>query len=64
MTNRTVPAEIAEGPLAKLPSLRELERHAIFRTLRATKGDKKMAMQILGISRATLYRKLKEYDGQ
>jgi len=38
------------------------EREAIFEALRATKGDKLQAAQLLGIGKTTLYRKLKEYE--
>jgi DNA-binding NtrC family response regulator len=41
-----------------------LERRAIFRALRETSGDKLAAARLLGIGKTTLYRKLKQYDGQ
>lgn len=41
--------------------LDELERRAIFRTLRETSNDKLAAARILGIGKTTLYRKLKQY---
>jgi len=44
-------------------SLAELEREAIQRTLRAVDGDKDAAARILGIGVATLYRRLKEMEG-
>lgn len=41
--------------------IRELERQAIFEALLAAKGDKKLAANLLGIGKTTLYRKLKAY---
>ncbi len=46
----------------ELVPLEELERRAIFRTLRETGGDKLAAARLLGIGKTTLYRKLKQYD--
>ncbi|MER3446299.1 MAG: hypothetical protein C4291_05380 [Candidatus Dadabacteria bacterium] len=40
----------------------EIEKRVIAETLSYTKGDKKHAAKILGITRKTLYRKLKEYN--
>jgi two-component system response regulator HydG len=45
----------------ELLPLEELERRAILRTLRETRGDKMAAARILGIGKTTLYRKLKQY---
>jgi two-component system, NtrC family, response regulator AtoC len=42
-------------------TLVELERRAILRTISETRGDKTSAARVLGISKATLYRKLKGY---
>ncbi len=39
----------------------EIEKRTIKETLRYTKGDKKHAAKILGISRKTIYRKLEKY---
>ncbi len=44
-----------------LPTLADLERHAILDTIRRMNGDKLKAAKILGIGKTTLYRKLKEY---
>jgi DNA-binding NtrC family response regulator len=41
--------------------LEELERRAINRTLKETRGDRLEAAKILGIGKTTLYRRLKEY---
>jgi DNA-binding NtrC family response regulator len=42
--------------------LETLERSTIERVFRQVKGDKRQALRLLGISRATLYRKLKRYN--
>jgi DNA-binding NtrC family response regulator len=42
--------------------LEELERLTIARVFEQVGGDKAMARKMLGISRATLYRKLKRYQ--
>ncbi len=52
-------------PLASLPSstdLEDIERATIERVFEQVKGDKVLAGKMLGISRATLYRKLKRYN--
>lgn len=49
------------APLAMLP-LAEIERQALICTLEATGNNITQAVQALGISRATLYRKLKKYN--
>ena len=46
----------------KSSDLAELERETIQRVFEQTKGDKTLTGQMLGISRATLYRKLKRYN--
>lgn len=42
-------------------SLQELEKHAIEQALIKTKGNKTTACELLGISRDSLYRKIKQY---
>ena len=42
--------------------LEELERETIQRVFEQVNGDKARARKMLGISRATLYRKLKRYN--
>jgi two-component system, NtrC family, response regulator AtoC len=42
--------------------LEELERSTIQRVFEQVNGDKALARKMLGISRATLYRKLKRYN--
>ena len=46
----------------QLLSLDRLEKFALQQALREAKGNKSKAADILGISRDTLYRKLKQYD--
>jgi len=41
--------------------LDELEREAILAALRRTIGDKRCAAELLGISRAKIYQRLKEW---
>jgi DNA-binding NtrC family response regulator len=43
-------------------NLEDMERETIRRVVEQAKGDKVMAGRLLGISRATLYRKLKRYN--
>ena len=55
-TNHTsVPIEQRIIPISKM------EKHAILRAVEETNGDRMMAAELLGISKTTLYRKLKEY---
>jgi transcriptional regulator with GAF, ATPase, and Fis domain len=49
-----------DEPLAPTLNLGELERQTIARVLKLTAGNKTRAAEILGISRLTLYRKLKD----
>ena len=44
--------------------LRELERRAIRRALRATNGSVEKAARLLGMGRATLYRRLARYGSE
>jgi len=43
-------------------ALAEMERMTILRVFEQAQGDKALAGKMLGISRATLYRKLKRYN--
>jgi two-component system response regulator HydG len=45
----------------EIKTLRELERRAILQALETTRGDRLRAAKLLGISKTTVYRKLKEY---
>ncbi|HEY2498243.1 MAG TPA: sigma-54 dependent transcriptional regulator [Candidatus Angelobacter sp.] len=51
-----------EALLASNNDLEELERETIQRVFAQVEGDKARARKMLGISRATLYRKLKRYN--
>jgi DNA-binding NtrC family response regulator len=53
---------VAEKPAATNSDLEELERATIQRVFEQVNGDKALARKMLGISRATLYRKLKRYN--
>ncbi|HTC94791.1 MAG TPA: sigma-54 dependent transcriptional regulator [Terriglobales bacterium] len=57
-------ASIPEGriPDTSTSDLEDLERITIQRVFEEVNGDKTLAGKILGISRATLYRKLKRYN--
>jgi two-component system, NtrC family, response regulator AtoC len=52
---------IDEKPALSATDLEDLERMTIERVFDQVKGDKMLAGKMLGISRATLYRKLKRY---
>ncbi len=57
------PHETPSSPAAFVPcSLDDLERRHILATLRATRGNKSQAAQLLGIERSTLDRKIRRYD--
>jgi DNA-binding NtrC family response regulator len=47
------------GPLKK--AIEELERRHIVRALEHTKGNKRRAMELLGLSPETFYRRLEEF---
>ncbi|MBI4123649.1 MAG: AAA family ATPase, partial [Betaproteobacteria bacterium] len=53
--------DLKTRPLPQLVA--ELERRSIEGALAATRGNKVSAAKLLGISRATLYEKLKELSG-
>ena len=58
------PVPVAESPQdsADATDLEDIERATIQRVFEQVKGDKALAGRMLGISRATLYRKLKRYN--
>jgi DNA-binding NtrC family response regulator len=60
--NETPAQPMGAGSLSLVIPLAELERRAIINALEYTKGDRALAAQFLGIGRATLYRKVKEYQ--
>src|SRR5581483_6448077 len=55
-------AALSPGASDDLTRLSEIERATIERVFQQVNGDKVMARKLLGISRATLYRKLKRYQ--
>jgi len=56
-------ADDEEGNVPEVPTdLEDLERLTIQRVFQQVNGDKVLAGKMLGISRATLYRKLKRYN--
>jgi two-component system response regulator AtoC len=52
----------AEAAAISTMALAEMERMTILRVFEQARGDKALAGKMLGISRATLYRKLKRYN--
>jgi len=56
----TPPSTISVGPET---TMAEIERQAIEAMLRQTGGNRRMAAELLGIGERTLYRKLREYQG-
>ena len=57
----STPANAARTPLSTT-DLEDIERATIQRVFEQVHGDKALAGRMLGISRATLYRKLKRYN--
>jgi DNA-binding NtrC family response regulator len=49
------------GPVSPCTDLEELERHTVQQVFAEVGGDIELARKLLGISRATLYRKIKRY---
>lgn len=56
-----LPAEFGSGVRRQLTPLEWMTREAIVEALRACGGDKAVAAESLGISRASIYRKIKSY---
>jgi two-component system, NtrC family, response regulator AtoC len=63
-SDQTSPAQLSPKESASLSTtaLAEMERMTILRVFEQVNGDKALAGKMLGISRATLYRKLKRYN--
>lgn len=57
----TLPAECRSVTRRKLTRLEAMERDAIVRSLSENEGKKADAAEALGMSRATIYRKIKDY---
>ncbi len=53
---------LADSASLSTTALAEMERMTILKVFEQAKGDKALAGRMLGISRATLYRKLKRYN--
>jgi DNA-binding NtrC family response regulator len=49
-------------PKENVVTIATMEKRAIAKAIQQTNGDKRMAAQLLGIGKTTLYRKLKEYS--
>lgn len=60
LTVRDLPPEYRQIPRRRLSPMERVERAAILHALAQSAGGKAQAATLLGISRATLYRKLKE----
>jgi DNA-binding NtrC family response regulator len=61
-SDEPIPLVLSTAVPAANTDLEELERTTIQRVFEQVHGDKAMARKMLGISRATLYRKLKRYN--
>ena len=61
LVGESVAAEVARAA-SSTTDLEDIERATIQRVFEQVKGDKALAGRMLGISRATLYRKLKRYN--
>ena len=57
-----LPAECRSLARRKLTQIEALERDAIVRSLQENRGSKAAAADALGMSRATIYRKIKEFS--
>ena len=53
---------LPDGSSVSTTALAEMERMTILKVFEQANGDKALAGRMLGISRATLYRKLKRYN--
>jgi transcriptional regulator with PAS, ATPase and Fis domain len=56
------PTSLIDSASVSTTALAEMERMTILRVFEQANGDKALAGKMLGISRATLYRKLKRYN--
>src|SRR6202035_194436 len=56
------PSSSQDAASVSTTALAEMERMTILRVFEQANGDKALAGKMLGISRATLYRKLKRYN--
>ncbi|HWP98750.1 MAG TPA: sigma 54-interacting transcriptional regulator [Syntrophomonadaceae bacterium] len=58
----TITHNFEEEKTGDFPSLTDIEKRAITKALTKTEGNVILAACLLGISKSTIYRKLKEYD--
>jgi DNA-binding NtrC family response regulator len=58
----TISGSVQDAASLSTTALAEMERMTILRVFEQANGDKALAGKMLGISRATLYRKLKRYN--
>ena len=58
----SAPGSVHDAASLSTTALAEMERMTILRVFEQANGDKALAGKMLGISRATLYRKLKRYN--
>ena len=56
-----LPADVPAGSRRLLSPIEALERDAIVQSLEAAHGNKLEAARALGLSRATIYRRIREY---
>ena len=61
LSKTPAPSLAAAATGRPIPTLAEVEKELILRALDTFKGDKEVAARALGISRRTIYRRLKEY---
>ena len=61
-TAESSPHSVVESSSLSTTALAEMERMTILKVFEQANGDKALAGRMLGISRATLYRKLKRYN--
>jgi len=61
---RTPQQHASPAPAGGVRTLAELERAAIEHALETTGGDKRQAAELLGISRAKIYQRIKEWSEQ
>ena len=61
LSQAVVRQDVPVSDARRIIPLVELERKAILDAVEYTKGDRATAAELLGISRTTLFRRLKEY---
>jgi len=57
-----LPAGFGTGLRRRLTPIEWMEREAIVEALHACGGDKQIAANAIGLSRASIYRKIRAYD--